>query len=60
MDDAVKVITQLGFPIFVCLWFMWRDYKVMTSIQRAVDDAKEEVGKLNLLLETILKTKTSE
>lgn len=46
----VSLISQLGFPIVVCLWFMWRDYKFLTTLQA-------ELEKLNTLLEAVLKVK---
>jgi hypothetical protein len=24
MDQAITLLREFGFPIFVCLWFMWR------------------------------------
>jgi hypothetical protein len=55
MDSAMQLIGQLGFPIFVCLWFMWRDYKFLTSLQELLDGIKEEIGKMNLLIDALLK-----
>jgi hypothetical protein len=48
--DWVKLVSQLGFPIFTCIWFMWRDYKFLSTLQ-------EELEKLNTLLEAALKIK---
>lgn len=44
----IQLISQLGFPIFVCLWFMWRDYKFLVTLQT-------ELEKLNNLLRVVLK-----
>lgn len=43
-----QLISQFGFPIFVCLWFMWRDYKFLVTLQT-------ELEKLNNLLRVVLK-----
>ena len=24
MEEAIAILREFGFPIFVCLWFMWR------------------------------------
>ena len=56
MPNWVTLISQLGFPIFVCLWFMWRDYKFLTSLQELLTGVKEEIAKLNTVIETILTT----
>ncbi len=29
----IDLITKLGFPVVVCVWFMWRDYKFMSALQ---------------------------
>jgi len=26
-EDVIKILQTVGFPIAVCLWFMWRDVK---------------------------------
>jgi hypothetical protein len=30
------IIAQLGFPIFVCIWFMWRDYKFLVYMNKTL------------------------
>ncbi len=47
-DTTVKVISQLGFPIAVCVWFMWRDAKFISILSQRLD-------KVILLLELSLK-----
>ena len=27
--DLITIVQTVGFPIFVCLWFMWREKKYM-------------------------------
>ena len=49
-DDIVKLITQLGFPVAVCIWFMWRDSKFISTLSVKLD-------KVILLLEITLKVK---
>jgi hypothetical protein len=51
------LISQLGFPIFVCIWFMWRDYKFLTALQDVLGGVKEEIGKLNILIEAVVAAK---
>lgn len=38
MSEIVDLITQLGFPIFVCLWFMLRTEKVIQSNTEAMNN----------------------
>ncbi len=47
-QEAVNMISTLGFPIFVCLWFMIRTEKVIKNNTEALGDFKivvERCGK---------------
>jgi hypothetical protein len=55
--QLTDLITKFGFQTFVCIWFMWRDYKSLTSLQELLTGVKDEIGKLNMLLETVLRVK---
>jgi hypothetical protein len=50
----VSLISQLGFPIVVCLWFMWRDYKFLTTLASVMTGIQIEITKLNELLDRVL------
>jgi hypothetical protein len=54
MDSWVKLISQLGFPIMVCLWFMWRDYKFLMTLASVLGGIQTEITKLNELLDRVL------
>lgn len=58
-NNWVTLISQLGFPIFVCLWFMWRDYRFLSSMRDLFSGVKEELGKLNMVLEALLHGKAN-
>lgn len=49
-----QLISQLGFPIVVCLWFMWRDYKFLSTLAGVLTGIQLEVTKLNELLDRVL------
>ena len=38
MEFTPDLITQVGFPIFVCLWFMLRTEKVIKNNTEALRD----------------------
>ncbi len=40
MEETTELITKVGFPIFVCLWFMLRTEKVInnnTAVMKRVE-----------------------
>lgn len=32
MEQAIAVLKEFGFPIFVCIWFMWRQDKKIDGL----------------------------
>lgn len=50
----ITLIQQLGFPIFVCLWFMWRDYKLLMHLASVLTGIQTEIVRLNELLDRVL------
>jgi hypothetical protein len=40
-DSAVKLIAQVGFPITVALWFMFRTEKVIDNNTKAMGEVKQ-------------------
>ena len=42
----LDVITRLGFPIVVCLWFMWRDYKFLGALTQHMERMEKMVEML--------------
>lgn len=47
----VQLISQLGFPIVVCLWFMWRDYKFLGALSAHMERMEKMVDLLEQILE---------
>lgn len=41
--DYVQLITNLGFPIFVALYFMFRFEKILRANTEAIDNLREIV-----------------
>lgn len=48
MEQAIALLREFGFPIFVCLWFMWR-------MEKKFDKSMEQQARLILAI-TILCT----
>lgn len=46
MDEIISLISSVGFPIVMCLWFMFRTEKVMNRNTEATE-------KLSLILESL-------
>jgi hypothetical protein len=40
------LIQSLGFPIFVAVWFMWRDGKRMEKLTQAINDLQNMLEKV--------------
>lgn len=49
MNSAVDIIQALGFPIFVCLWLMYR-------VEKRLDKIQKENHRSNILQAVMLKT----
>lgn len=43
--DPIAIISQVGFPIFICCWFMLRTEKVIKNNTKAFLDLKTEMNK---------------
>ena len=46
MEQAIGILREFGFPIFVCMWFMWR-------MEKKFDKSMEQQARLILAI-TIL------
>lgn len=46
MEQAIALLREFGFPIFVCMWFMWR-------MEKKFDKSMEQQARLILAI-TIL------
>lgn len=46
MDEWVTLIQTLGFPIFVCVWFMWRTESIIKENTAAINQLAKLVEKL--------------
>ena len=38
LDQVIKVIQTLGFPIFVCIWFMYRTDKRLDKMIELINE----------------------
>ena len=48
MEQIISLISTFGFPIVMCLWFMFRSEKIISKNTNAIDN-------LALILKTKLK-----
>jgi len=46
LDAAVQIINQMGFPIFVVLWFMYRSEKIISANTEALTELSRVVTAL--------------
>lgn len=54
---AVEVVKQVGFPIAVAFWFMFRTDKILMSMTQAFTDLRLAIESSNALLEKFLDKK---
>ena len=47
VDLVIKVISTLGFPIFVAVWLLIRTDNLIKTLTVAVESLKDEIGKLH-------------
>ena len=47
VDLVIKVISTLGFPIFVAVWLLIRTDSLIKTLTVAVESLKDEIGKLH-------------
>jgi len=48
MNDIVNIITSVGFPIAMCLWFMWRTEKVIKDNTKAIHDLCKRISEMEV------------
>jgi len=48
VNEVIVVLREFGFPILVCMWFMWR-------MEKKLDGFSEHVNKLVTAVETMAK-----
>ena len=46
VDVVIKVISSLGFPIFVAIWLLIRDWKQTSKFTESLDSLKDVIQKL--------------
>lgn len=46
VEEYISLIAQFGFPIAMCLWFMFKTDKVITTNTEAINRLSDMVEKL--------------
>ena len=46
VDVVIKIISSLGFPIFVAIWLLIRDWKQTSKLTESLDSLKTVIQKL--------------
>ena len=49
MEQAIALLREFGFPIFVCMWFMWR-------MEKKIDKFMEQQARLILAITIMSQT----
>jgi len=45
MNDIVNIITSVGFPIAMCLWFMFRTEKVIKENTKVMTELCKQISR---------------
>ena len=63
-EEAIQIVSTLGFPIFVAIWLLWREdkrqkefIKIHQEIVKAMNELKTEVAMNRKLIENICSKK---
>ena len=43
MQDVTTIISQLGFPIFVAVWMLYKTSKDSEEMKKSIDDLKNAI-----------------
>lgn len=43
MQDVANIISQLGFPIFVAVWMLYKTSKDSEEMRKSIDDLKSAI-----------------
>lgn len=54
-EMIISTISQVGFPIAISIFLIWKDYKVSETVLTALTDFKATLLNLNENIEKILK-----
>lgn len=54
-EMVISTISQVGFPIAISIFLIWKDYKVSETVLTALTDFKATLLNLNENIEKILK-----
>lgn len=46
MEEYISIIAQFGFPIVMCLWFMFRTEKIITRNTEVIEKLNDLVTNL--------------
>ena len=55
--DISGVIANLGFPIFVAVWLLWKSHKDTQIIQDSINKLENAILELNTYVRTLNKDK---
>jgi hypothetical protein len=51
--DLVALIREFGFPIFVCVWFMWRLEKRLEELRDSIEELVKQHAVMNNTLNNL-------
>jgi len=50
-DWVLKALTTVAFPVFVAVWMLYRDWKLVSAFTTALEGLKDAVAALTTALE---------
>lgn len=53
VSDVSSMIANLGFPIFVAVWLLWKSHKDTQIIQDSIDKLENAIIELNTYIRTL-------
>ena len=53
VESIIHFISILGFPIFVAVWLMYRDWKLITGLLSVLNDLNHALDRLTIMLDAL-------
>ena len=54
VETIIHFISVLGFPIFVAIWLMYRDWKVITGLLKTLTELNHALDRLTIMLDALI------
>lgn len=54
VETIIHFVSVLGFPIFVAVWLMYRDWKVITGLLKTLNELTHALDRNTLMLDALI------